>query len=217
MEGGRGQVRPTGRSRGQTLEIPSPPLSCQRAAEASDLEEELPVTVAVGRAASDSASARRRAAVCSGPEAAALPAVEMSSLAAAGSGLTDSGSVRSPASARSDLEVAVSPVAEMPVPPATVPERSGSDLAEPAARESALQGWSGFGLQNYVASCPTVSGSKASAAWQWRSAPGLPARTKLVRLSSGPELRFGGYVSYQFLLLTSRFADLSELTTLRGA
>jgi hypothetical protein len=172
------------------------------------------VTVAVVRAASGSAFAGHRGAVCSGPEATALPAAEMSSPAALGSGLTDSGSVRSPASARSDLEVGVSPVAEILVPPATEPERSGSDLAEPAVRDSALQECSDFGLQSWVAWCPTASGSKVSAAWLWRSAPRLPARTKLVQLSSDPGLRFGGYVSYQFLLLTSRFADLSELATL---
>jgi hypothetical protein len=171
------------------------------------------VPVPVVRAASDSAFARRRLAVCSGREATALPAAEASSPAAAGSVLTDWGSVRSPASARSDLEAEVSPVAKNPAPPATEPETSGWDLAEPAVREPALQDSSDFGLQNSVACCQTASGSKVFAAWQSWSAPGLPARTKLVQLSSSPELRFGGYVSYQFLLLTRRFADLSELTT----
>jgi hypothetical protein len=128
------------------------------------------VTVAVVRAAADSAFAGLRAAVWSGPEATALPAAEMSSPAAAGSGLIDSGSVRSPASARSDLEVEVSPVAEMPVPPATEPVGSGSDLGERAVRESAYE-WSDFGLQNWVAWSPTVSGSTVSVARQWWSAP----------------------------------------------
>ena len=160
------------------------------------------MTAAVVRAASDSAFDRRLAAVCSGSEATALPAAET----------TDSGSVCSAASARSDLEEEMSPVTEMPVPLATEPERSGSDLAEPAVRESALQECSDFGLESWVACCPTVSGSKVSAVWQSWSAPELPPRTRLVRLSTGPGLRFGGYVSYQF-----RFADLSKLTTLSGA
>ena len=128
------------------------------------------MTVAVVRAASDSAFAGRRAAVCSGPEATALPAAETSSPGAAGSGLTDSGSVRSAVSARSDLEVDVSPVAAMPVPPATEPVHSASDLGERAVRESAYE-WFDFGLQNWVAWSPTVSGSTVSVARQWWSAP----------------------------------------------
>ena len=123
----------------------------------------------------------------------ARPAEVTSSPAAGVLVLADSGFARSSASARFDREAEALPVVEMPVPPATA--RSGSDLAAPALRELF-----GFGLENLVAWCPTGSGSKVSAAWQASTVPEWPVRTKLVRLSSGFESRFGDYGSCRFPL-----------------
>jgi hypothetical protein len=157
----------------------------------------LPGPVAVAQAASGFGW---QEAVHSGPEALGPPAAEAYSPGAVGSGLTDPGFARWAAAVRSDLAAEVRPVVEAPGPPATEPGRSVR--AAPAVWEL-----SGLGSENLVVWYPSGSGSTGPEAWQAWTAPGLPVPTKLDRLSSGFELRFGGYVPCRLLLWTIKFSD----------